>query len=114
MPTDGELVGGTLLLAFVLACAGGAGWLVVRRHAAVLSGLPLVLAWSLCATTALLVIHLAPLALGILSRGAVAATAAIVAGGALAWRAPPGAHPTAQHEPSDPGAGAVARACAAI
>jgi hypothetical protein len=113
MLSSGELIGGTLMLALVAGCAGGAGWLVVRRHAPDLSGLPRLLAWSLCATAALIVIHLAPLALGILTRGTVLVAALIVAGAALALRGPAAAA-QAPRVPAGPDGGFLPRACALV
>ena len=63
-----------VMLVAVLGVAAFAGNVALRRLAPDLGGVPAALAWGLLATTALIVQHLAPLALGLLSRGSVLAT----------------------------------------
>ncbi len=92
----GAFLGGLAMLTAVLGVAAFAAHVARRRLAPELTGLPGALAWALLATTALIVEHLVPLALGVLSRGSVLAVTALVLMAALlarrgARQVPPGA-----------------------
>ena len=79
----GAFAVGLALLAFSLGCAALAGQRLARVTAPGLRGLDAVLAWTLWASAALIGEHLLPLALGILSRGTVVASSALVLGVAI-------------------------------
>ena len=83
-------------LAFFLATLGAVGLgarLVLLRHTAHLTGAPRVLAGALIFTAGVIVAHVVPLALGVLSRGTVLAAA--VLGAVVAWLVPAGRAPIA-------------------
>jgi hypothetical protein len=77
MSPEDYLVGlaffGSTLAAVTLACG-----LVVRRRLASLAGAPRILAYGVCVSAGLILVHLVPGALGVLSRQAVLLTALVV------------------------------------
>ena len=81
----GAFAAGMVLLALTLAAAGLTGALVLRRLAPELAGPAAGLAWALLATSALLLAHAVPLALGILSRPAVIVAGLLLLGVAAVW-----------------------------
>jgi hypothetical protein len=80
----GEFAVGLAFLGAVLACAFGGSWLLVRKRAGHLTGVPLLLGAATIALAALVFIHLAPLALGTISRRAVLVCALLFAAAAAA------------------------------
>lgn len=75
-----------VMLVAVLGVAAFAGNVCLRRLAPELGGVSAGIAWGLLATTALIAQHLAPLALGGLSRASVLVATAVVLAAALAAR----------------------------
>lgn len=82
MPVEDYLAGAALLGA-MLAGVGTAAVVVVRRRLPHLDRLEAALALTVVGTVLLLAVHVVPLAIGVLSRGAVLLAAAAVAVGAL-------------------------------
>ena len=92
-----DFLAGFALLVLVLALVAAATALVVRRRLAHLDRLELAMASVVLGTGGLIVVHLVPLMLGILTRGTVVVAAALAVG--LAALVKPA---TAQPEPSSP------------
>ncbi|HEV2813584.1 MAG TPA: hypothetical protein VGW10_10055, partial [Solirubrobacteraceae bacterium] len=109
MPPDqvglGEYLAGWALVAAVVGSAAWAGAVVVRRRLPWLAGAPRALVFAVVMASALLLIHLAPLMLGVLSRGTVLLAAALLAEATVAVR-------PAEASPPEPAAspGAESRA----
>ncbi|HEV2813285.1 MAG TPA: glycosyltransferase family 39 protein [Solirubrobacteraceae bacterium] len=109
MPPDqvglGEYLAGWGLAAAVLGAAAWVAVIVVRRRLPWLRGTPRALAFAVVMTSALLLIHLTPLMLGVLSRGTVLLAAALLAAAMAAVR-------PAEASPPEPAAspGAESRA----
>jgi hypothetical protein len=97
--TRGEYLIGLAYFAGTATCVLGAGAILVRRRLAHLAGVEQVLAFGALATAGLVLVHLVPGVLGILSRTSVLVTAVLVAG--VATRVPfgPGARAEAGARP---------------
>jgi 4-amino-4-deoxy-L-arabinose transferase-like glycosyltransferase len=74
----GAYIGGVAMLAFVLGSAFAAAYLITRRALPELAGPPRWLALATVTTAAVIAVHLVPGALGVLTRGTVIASAAVL------------------------------------
>lgn len=74
----GDYLGGTVFFVLILGCVGGAAALVTARRFSHLRGAPRVLGFSALATLGLVLAHLVPGALGILTRGTALGAALLV------------------------------------
>jgi Dolichyl-phosphate-mannose-protein mannosyltransferase len=74
----GEFVVGCVFLALIVGAAAGVATVVVRRRLDHLTGSPRLVAAAMLTLAALIVEHLVPLALGVLSRGTVLVAAAVL------------------------------------
>jgi Dolichyl-phosphate-mannose-protein mannosyltransferase len=100
-----DYLAGLLFFAPTMACAAGGAWLLQVRRYGHLRGVERVVAVGMLAVLAVLAIHLAPLALGVLSRGTALATAVVFLAACLAVRE---AEPARSAEPPGPqGAGSA-------
>ncbi len=88
--TLGDYLEGAVLFGLVVLAAGGAAWIVVGRRLAHLDRVERLLAGALIGFAALIAIHLAPLALGILSQATVLVAAAVALAAAFAIRSSAG------------------------
>ncbi len=113
MPTDDYLAGAVLFGAVLAAVVAGSA-IVVRGRLDHLDALERWLAGTLIATAFLLAVHIVPLALGILSRGAVLVAAGIVLAAALAVPGPGRPGPPRASRPPRPSSGTAAWALAGI
>jgi len=84
----GDYLTGVLFLLPTLGASFAAAVIVLRKRYGYLGGLPRALALSVLATSAVVFVHLLPLALGVLTRGTVVAAAAVALAGA--WALPAG------------------------
>lgn len=74
----GDYFAGAVLLLAVLAGCGGAAWLIVDRRLGWMPARVRWIAWALLATAALMLAHLVPLALGVLTRGTAVGASLLV------------------------------------